>query len=545
MFKFLLLFLSLALPIFTLNETNVVAFMNSHLSKFTKNVEVKWVKDKGPILITKRPFKKGEVIFSVPKELVLSNYDNYPRSYFFYEMYRQDSVDMLMGRLLLEKFVLKQGFLHNYFVTFTSQEALNDVIYQWNEEDVQEMNRRQAYLEEPPFEGDAYFKPIEQLIEINKPFLDKYQPKFPEEMFKPESLKWAYSVLSKYGLKWSKSLHCKLNGFDPTTFKRIIEQVEPSEDLKFKEEGMVLIPFINLIAHRKTTNYPSEYPLNNYPESKETLEFLGYNTSERLNMTKSFTENPLYDLLHLRKKVGNDLFSNLVVKNGSVSLKANKDYQKSEELKYELGNYQNSIWVPTYGLIEENNEFESFFYRAPWSKFSEQERNLSVKLGIATQEDLKNGYTTFLFRPKQINHAFLYYLKLFLMNTQQVSFTPDFNETKVVEVFRRGFFKNKYLEALLWMNYYLTIDYRNGFRTPIKQDRTDLLAEKNERRRKMIKVGISQKENVYKHLFASWGKFIKTVHYSINLQFLKDSILKIVSDPSNYKEAMFFYPERD
>lgn len=67
-------------------------------------------------LFARRKLKKNSPILTMPESMTLSSFDDFPRSYFFYEMGGQQQPDMLAGHLLYTKYFEKGAWNYNYFI---------------------------------------------------------------------------------------------------------------------------------------------------------------------------------------------------------------------------------------------------------------------------------------------------------------------------------------------------------------------------------------------------------------------------------------------
>lgn len=122
-----LLFLILALVFCTVqafDQQSRLEFINEHLKKFSSSLTARIKKDGSIGLFAKKSIKKNSAILELPESMLLSSFDDYARSYFFYEMNGRNEIDMLAGHLLLTKYLEKGGWNHNYFVENFDSESV-------------------------------------------------------------------------------------------------------------------------------------------------------------------------------------------------------------------------------------------------------------------------------------------------------------------------------------------------------------------------------------------------------------------------------------
>jgi len=63
-------------------------YINKQLEKFAPLLKAK-IKKNGKIgLFAEADIKKNKPLMSIPEHMILTSFDDYPRSYFFYEMLR-------------------------------------------------------------------------------------------------------------------------------------------------------------------------------------------------------------------------------------------------------------------------------------------------------------------------------------------------------------------------------------------------------------------------------------------------------------------------
>lgn len=524
-------------------------FVNDDLAEITDGILEFREKSNGEFgLFAKSPISKGAIIMSLPKDGVFTSFDDYGRSYYFYEMARKDHKEFLVGRLVLWKFLVKMGFLYDYYLRNPHLKNINDTILLWPKEDFEYFVKTSGFYNEEEGERPQIEKNLKSLREINDPFLDKYEPKFTKEMFDQDLLLWVMSLINQKAFPFSQREFCILNGLDPETWEREIPRVKMTEEAKksYSKDGYALIPYFDLfdgeivkIQLPKTVRAEEE-------KEKKLWEKFGIE-GEAITVEKgSFTEQKGFDFV-IKSLTPKNFREYWVIEEGNLHLKANRDYKADEEVKYFKGFQSNSHLLRNFGHINDDNFYTDVGVVIPLHKFTDEEKTFFKSMELVSEDDLFNkNLTVFRLHDYQINYNYVAFIRVFLMKIEEI--VPAFNETKTLEVIKRGRFKNAYLEMLVWYNYYMSVDFRKGFQTSIAKDRRDLNREFekedfNELKVMILKKSIQQKHVVYKHLFGAMSKWVKLMHHDINTGFLKKTILEKVIDPKS--QAIFFYSEID
>ena len=518
-------------------------FVNEDLDELGQGFLTLKSKPKGEMgIFANKTITKGATILKIPSHGIFASFEDYGRSYFFYEMVRTDHKDFLMGRLLCWKYLVKFGFLYDYFIREPHMPHLKDTALYWPDQEFEYFLNRSGFLNDEEANRYTIERQLRNIREINEPFLDKYDPNFPKEMFEQKELVWALSVVNQKSFEMSQDEFCILNGYDPKTFKREITGMKFTSEQRTQHSpnGYALIPYFDLFAKEEfQIELPQELQLL---QKSEILKKLGIDTETLLINEDSFTQQPTFDLIfeNIQSRSFRDYW---VFENGTLSLLANRDYQVNEEITYFKGWMSNSKLLREYGYIQDENLFSGVSVRIYWGRYTNDEKKFIESIGIATKSELfDTNSTVFNFHHYQVNHKFVNFLRIFVMKAEELM--PEFNETKVLEIIHRGRFKNAYLEMLLWYNYIMALDTRGSFRTNIVEDRIDLEQEiknKNKLRTMILKTSIQQKFVIYKHLFAGWSKWVKMMHNDINNGFLKEAILHLIIEP----DTTIFYSQAD
>ena len=273
-------FLSLSIFLFffaevTSREDVSLSYYNRHITKFSPVLRVGRTKERGFGLFAEKNINKGDEILRIPSEYVTSSFDDYPRSYFFFEFIHKDYTDMLMGRLLVEKFITKRGDFYNYYIDHLNEDSLKHTSAFWSQEEIEKYWRRLGYPARDTFGPTKFQERLGLIINENKKYLNQYEPKFPAEMFEEKELRWAYSVSGAYGIPFERFEWYELKGINKKTYKRDV-MVESNINYQENVVGFAMIPFIDLINHHtesfdgKTYLLRDQFDLKN----KEVLDTL-------------------------------------------------------------------------------------------------------------------------------------------------------------------------------------------------------------------------------------------------------------------------------
>lgn len=521
-------------------------FVNEDLAQISEGVLEMRLKPNGEYgIFSNGTILKDSIILSIPAHGIITSFDDYVRSYYFYEMVKVDHKDFLLGRVLLTKFLVKFGFLYDYYLRTPYLQNFNKTVLHWSTEDFDFFHTTSGFFNEEEAERSSILQDLKNLREINEPFLDKYEPKFTPEMFEQNTLLWAKTLLHQKSFAFSQDEYCILNGLDPQNFKRVLPRAKVSDEMQsqYSKNGYALLPFFDLFTHE---NLQLTVPITvEIQENQDLIERYGLNSNIITFELDSFTNQRGFDLVidAISPKSFRDFW---VIENGTIYLKANRDYQPDEEVKYFKGAMNNSHLLRNFGYIFDDNFYSGVGLRILFGIFNAEEKQYFEKMKIATNDDLyKQNSTLFSFSEYQLNHRYVLFLRVYLMKVEELM--PVFNETKHLEIIKNGRFKNAYFEMLLWFNYYMSIDHRNGFKTTILEDKKELQKalknDQNDIRVMILKKSLQQKHVIYKHLFGAWSKWIKLMHHDITHGFMKKVILHMAQNWKN--DEIMIYSERD
>ena len=518
-------------------------FLNEDLPDVSSGLLEAKMTDSGDYaLYAKTSIPSGTPILSIPSHGVFSSFEDYGRSYYFFEMGRSDHRDFLMGRLLTVKHLKHFGFFHDYYIRTPNLPNLENTIYYWSPENYEFFLNRSGFINNDEFNRKTTEKALEYLREFNLPLVDKYMPKLPKELFNMSELLWAHALINQKAFDFSQEEFCLLNGFDAKNWKREIPGLALTDAMREKasKKGLALIPFFDLIGDEVVgVTLPNEGELI---YDLEDIKKLGIE-SRRLKVDgESFTGQKGFDLF-LESISPKNFREFWEIKEKNIVLKANKNYQPGDQIKYFKGFKSNAKILRDFGTTLDQNIFSGVAMPLVFHRFNEDEKKFLHSIGVATHDEIFSKNTsTLYFHHFQLNYKFVNYLRVFVMKAEELM--PVFNETKHLEIIKRGRFKNAYLEGLVWFNYFVTLDSRHTFGTSIVEDRKDLeneIKQENWLRVRMLEGAIQEKFVIYKHLFGAWSKWAKLFHYDMNTGYIKKAIMNAILDP----EAGFFYSEQD
>ena len=548
MFRFFLLFSVLFLNIFPSSgryrmisdpDEPLIDFLNADLPLLSDSSLIVKEKSSNELgIYANTSISKDSIILTLPLGGITASFDDYIRSYFFCEMARTDHKELLLGRLLMTKHLKQYGYLYDYYLRTPYEPHINNSFLLWSQQDYDYFLQHAGFIDDDTMSRSSIERNLKNIREINEPFREQYQPHFPAEMFEQHEMLWAMSLINDKAYEFSKEEYCLLNGLDPATYQRTLPNMKLSDEHKekFGSKGVALIAYFDIFGREEVIiELPQMVQLK---QSKELLEKFGFLNENFIVIDDSFTGQNGFDFFidSIEPKSFRDYW---VIENGTLKLKANRDYQINEEITYFNGYISNNKLLREHGYISDTNFFTGVRIPVNLQGFSEEERNYMKSMEISRNSD---NFTVFNFHEFQINHKFVNFLRIFIMKQEELM--PVFNETKHISIIKNGRFKNAYLESLLWFNYVVTIDSRHTFQTSILQDRRELKEEidnGNKLRAMMLKVAIHEKFVIYKHVFGGWSKFVKLLHNDINLGFIKKAVLSILIEPG----SMYQYSERD
>ena len=82
----ILLFFSIISLTYEISNKDRLEFLNNNLKEFNSPLIALERKDGTIGLFARKKIKKNSEILKLPESMLLSSFDDYPRSYFFYEM---------------------------------------------------------------------------------------------------------------------------------------------------------------------------------------------------------------------------------------------------------------------------------------------------------------------------------------------------------------------------------------------------------------------------------------------------------------------------
>jgi hypothetical protein len=530
-------------------------YYNENIERFSPSLRVGRTKERGFGLFAKKDIKKGDEILRIPDHFVTTSFDDYPRSYFFFEFIHKDYTDFLMGRLLYEKFITKRGDFYKYYIEHLNEDSYKHASAFWTQEDVDKYWHRLGYPARDTFGPSKFQDRLGLIINENKKYLNQYEPKFPPEMFEEKELRWAYSLIGAYGVPFERFQWYELKNINPKTYKRDV-MIDTNINYQENHIGFAMIPFLDLINH-KTSDYDgTTYLLSDQFDlrNQETVETLKRVTgiknpqqeTVRLN-SSDFNTTTLFDQLYF-EVAHDDLRSHLKIRKGYITLLANRNYQKDEEITYSYGKKTNNNLLINYGFVDPKNPYDAFEYENfQMTDLPDLAKDACYKLDCAPWNQ---KFVSYFFHRNQINHRLLKLIRIFGQNKETLG-GQTFDRERALIVARNGRFKNNYLELMTWKSYFNIIDYRRSFPTTIRQDRRDLEeemkklpSERDQMEINFIQNGISQKEIIYRHVNYAWAKYLKIMHSDILMGDLKNDILIIVEAPERAMD-MFFHNHKD
>ena len=235
-----------------------------------------------------------------------------------------------------------------------------------------------------------------------------------------KTMLWVHSMVGYYGREFSRHQFFKLFDIDALTYERKIE-AKYEEDESTDKPGAVLMTFIDLIQHENKQYISGKTIKQMLPQSLHTAEFTEYLKGIGMDInnapqeiTGSFDDQRIFDFLYFDNpnfQQSSYFNGRMKITDKGIKLKANRNYQKGEELRFSLGSYKNDEQIAKWGKIEIDNPFEYFeiFPQTHGKEFLE----IYKKHFILYDEDItgdRNG-KEFRFHIHQVNHRFLQYLR--------------------------------------------------------------------------------------------------------------------------------------
>lgn len=530
-------------------------FHNNLIKKFTDCVDVRLKEDGTFGLFATKEIQQYKPILKIPADQIAFAWDEYPRSYFFWEMVRGTPQDRLMGRLLIEKYVNKIGIFYSYYIKNQNPSWFNDTFPNWDQDDWDEFGERLAFQGTNMTWQHTLREQFKKILYLNEPYKKEYDPHFPDEMITDKAFREMYSIVVKRGLPVSKWAWFILKGIDPNTYRRGGGAIQyENKHLWENEDGFMLVPFADLIAHEKI-------PLNHTYKVKDQLNTTKNETIALLNNTgisedevyvvdSSFDNFRLFDEMVFEHSYPFDISNFYGLTKNSLHLLANHDYLPDEEIKYQRGRFTNFHNVENYGHVVRKNNFEHFsLYLDPNSLYLRDSIIDYCHKIDCVDPHLNNNskYFEFRFHRNQVSHHFVHFLRLVTFN---YSFPDSFNTTAADNVMARGYFNNPWMEIFTWKSYFWKIDFRQSWWTSLRRDLNDMdlyIANntqiENNQYMKYIQLAIDQKQIVYKHLNYAYSKYIRTFHNAIMRKEVKNRILDIMHHPEDpYRAMMLIKP---
>eukprot|EP01017_Pseudomicrothorax_dubius_P036593 TRINITY_DN5256_c0_g1_i1.p1 TRINITY_DN5256_c0_g1~~TRINITY_DN5256_c0_g1_i1.p1 ORF type:complete len:566 (-),score=165.96 TRINITY_DN5256_c0_g1_i1:149-1846(-) len=507
------------------NAEEALRFLNRRLSDISTKLEVRQKEDGTFGIFAKEDLEFLEPLMRISKDNILTAFDNYPRSYFFWEMVTGAPSMRLAGRFLFEKFVHTRGFWVEYFRRINPA-WFEDSVYLWNDQQWDAYGARLGYTQQDSLNKKNIDQEINKTIELNLPYLADYEPKFPPEMFDELELRRALAHVNAASVPLRKYEYFVLNEIQIGEWERKIEgYIGKQEGLQNDEDGLAFIPFIDLLGIEHTplnSSYKVSERLNvSKAETKRLLEFYNISTDEVYNLGDSFSEFKLYDHMILEHGFPFDLRNFLVPRPGQFILYANRAYKAGEELRYSRGRYSNAVALQNFGSVDPNNNFEAmtFFIAPSIFQMPEEYKNLTVNLGLAANGTI---YKFFLTRNQQ-PHRLIDFMRLVAANYSFNTYNATLNQ----RVLSRGRFNSPWIEVWVWKNIvWQLMAYPSAWKSTLKQDRADLASGKLSKLETLfVENGILTKEILLRHLNNALYRFTAVYHNDIMQKELKKHIL--------------------
>eukprot|EP01016_Furgasonia_blochmanni_P047626 TRINITY_DN7015_c0_g1_i3.p1 TRINITY_DN7015_c0_g1~~TRINITY_DN7015_c0_g1_i3.p1 ORF type:complete len:322 (-),score=105.38 TRINITY_DN7015_c0_g1_i3:55-1020(-) len=221
-------------------------------------------------LFAKKDIAKGTPILRIPKNLITSSFDDYPRSYFFWELIDGSPTEVLIGHLLYQKYVNRNGYVFDYYVNWHNPDYYQATHLFWTDEEELEYKTRRGLWSETT-KRDIMTR-LKYIIEMNEPYKDLYEPKFPAEMITEDAFKWAYAVIQSRSIPLTRFEWYALHGYNKNTYKRNAPVQYKEVDYTQDSPGIALVPILDLINH-EDERIEGKYNVNKVTEgwSKDCL----------------------------------------------------------------------------------------------------------------------------------------------------------------------------------------------------------------------------------------------------------------------------------
>lgn len=393
-----------------------------------------------------KEISSNKQILIIPTVHTISSNEDYQ----FKEYFSRTSKEMLIGRILIERFIGSESFFAEYIGSLPS--SFNDY-YHMDEAHKSELHKRSINKHVFEDRKEAYESLIRKIP----------SSEIPNQLLNFVMYNWASSVISCYGIVAKKQYYPEVKKL----FK--LNGVEHKQELSASKEEILLIPGLNLIQNAK---YKSVYGIN-FSSSLFAYKEHIYLNSDRLIEEGDYVYNNIQYLTNTKLfETCGTVIDDYFYEEVSVKV-SNKDWTL---LKLDLCKASDCLMIGAYGKPQSTNLVVNpvLTLKSSWDK-----RLLSICQ--IDQLDLS----------KNSEDDFKHYVKI-LKDHRRIS-----NEN--------------YLKALTKCSNLLTAYLKSSSKTSIEEDIRDYssLNQQDTKSKTLFRYVISQKRIINNHLLMFNNRIIK------------------------------------